>query len=284
MLAHVRGKPPGVHAALLLASVLALGDVTSRAAAIDAEAVRTALEVRSAEARAWDLEIEDGGATGEVRVVLTRGDERIRRSFVLAAEDEAGRSRELAAALALVIEQHAAERPAKRVKRDRARPGEPAPPEGWIAFGGRFGAGSPADPDGGATVRGGASWGRRIVQPIAQLATVHARAGNLQLDGFRTGVGVALGRAFGPWWVGGAAIPQLSWLRARDRVARDDVGLFTEITALAQWRRERLLAALRLGLDLATPPVRARGTHDHLRLGAVRFVLGVEVGFTLPRR
>lgn len=281
-LAYARGKPPGVHAALLLASVLALGEVVSRASAIDGEAVRDALEVRGGdEARTWDLAIDDGSATGEVRVALTRGDERIDRTFVLAAEDEDGRNRELAAALALVIEQHAAENPAP----GRTRPSkDDATPQGWLALGGRLGVGSPADPDGGATLRGGALWGRRHVQPIAQVASVHARAGDLRIDGVRTGVGIAFGTPIRAWWIGGAAIPQLSWLRARDRRTDDDVGLVTEITGLAQWRARRFIAGLRLGVDVTTPPVRARGRSEHLRLGIVRFVAAVEVGFTLPWR
>ncbi len=277
-----------MSAALLLASVLALGDVTSTSTSIDGDAVRSALEVRAGdEGRRWDLEIADGTATGEVHVVLRRGDERIERAFVVAAEDVDGRSRELAAALALVIEQHAAENPAATSVRsepplDRTPP--PSPPQGWLAFGGRIGVGSPADPDGGATLRGGVLWGRRILQPIAQLATVHARAGDLRLDGLRTGVGLALGGAAGPFWLGGAAIPQVAWLRARDEVKDDDVGLVTEITALAQWRSRGALVGLRLGLDLATPPTRVRGTDDRLRLGLVRFVAGLEVGFTIGPR
>lgn len=274
-----------MHAALLLAAVLAFGDVTSRSPSIDGEAVRSALEMRAGdEAQAWDLEIDDGTATGEVRVRLRRDDAHIDRTFVLAGEDTDGRSRELAAALALVIEQHAEAHPAHVTARDRKPPSKGMPPQGWLTLGGRVAAGAPADPDGGATLRGGVLWGRRHVQPIAQLATVHARANELRIDGVRAGVGVAGGAALGAWWVGGAAIPQLSWLRARDRRTVDDLGLVTEITALAQWRGRGALVGMRLGVDVATPPVRARGASDHLRLGIVRFVAGIEVGFTLPSR
>lgn len=289
-----------MHAALLLAAILALGEVTSRASSIDAAAVRTALELRAPDAAAWDVAIEDGAKPGEVRARLQRGDESIERSFVLAASDTDGRSRELAAALALVIEQHEQREdppapdpdpdptppptPEPSTQPPPAEPQSKQPVQGWLAIGARVGAGSPADPDGGVTLRGGLFWGRRHVQPIASFGTVHARRGNLKLDGLRTGVGVAGGVPLGPWWIGGSVIPQLSWLRARDRVPDDDVGLTTEIAALGQWRGRGLLVGLRLGVDVNTPPVRARGTQQHLRLGPVRFVLGIEVGFTLAPR
>lgn len=281
-------------AAVVLA--LRLGGVISRSAGVDGGAVDAALAIRAAdEMAAWTIEIDDVGV-GEVRVRLrhTSGRE-VERSYALAGTTVEERSRELAAALALVLEQQrseaAAARGAPKRRSSGAGPEAPAAPPrsvptaGWMSAGARVGAGRPADVDGGATLRGGLWWGRRILQPMAQLASVHARSGGLRVDGVRVGVGLGVGAPWRRWWFGGAVLSQIAWTRARDRGADGRVGSSTEITGLAQWRaRSGLFAGARLGVDVTAPPLRARGDAERLRLGLVRMVVGVEVGLQLPWR
>jgi len=272
---------------------LRLGGVVSRSADVDGGAVDAALAIRAGdEAAAWTIEIEDAGAS-EVRVQLrhTSGRE-VQRTYTLAGTTVEERSRELAAALALVLEQQRTEAASGRGRARTRGAAEtppassgPVAPAGWIAGGVRLGAGRPADVDGGATVRGGVWWGRRILQPMAQIASVHARSGGLRVDGVRVGVGLGAGAPWRQWWFGGAVLTQLAWTRARDRGADGRIGSSTEITGLAQWRAHSgLFAAARLGVDVTAPPLRARGDAERLRLGPVRAVLGVEVGLSLPWR
>lgn len=266
------------------ALALLWGGVTSRSGAVDPIAVDDALAVRAGpRADAWTILIEPAeDATVRVQLRHAGGDELI-RTYVLVGTTVEERSRELAAALALVLEQHQA------VPRDATRPAS-APevpariaPVGWIAAGGRVAAGRPADPDFGASLRGGLLWGRRILQPVAQLGSSHARRGSLRLDGVRLGVGLAVGAPWQRWWFGGAVVPQLVWLRARDRANDDAFGSATELTAMAQWRSTSgLLLAARAGAEVAAPPLRAVGKSDHLRFAPVRFVAGLEIGIQLP--
>lgn len=278
-------------AAIVLA--LGVGGVVSRSAAVDGGAVDAALAIRAAdEATSWSIEIDDANAT-EVRVRLRHdGGREVQRTYALAGTTVEERSRELAAALALVLEQQrdastrtgAKRSPAARRGKSAAPP-QAVAPSGWIAAGARLAAGRPADVDGGATVRGGLWWGRRILQPMAQLASVHARRGGLRVDGMRVGVGLGAGSPWRQWWFGGAVLSQLAWTRARDRGADGRVGSSTEITGLAQWRaRSGLFVAARVGLDVTAPPLRARGDAERLRFGPVRGVFGVEVGLQLPWR
>jgi hypothetical protein len=278
-------------AAIVLA--LGVGGVVSRSAAVDGGAVDAALAIRAAdEATTWSIAIDDASRT-EVRVLLRHDSGReVHRTYALAGTTVEERSRELAAALALVLEQQrdaSTRTGAKRSPADRRSesvpPAQAVAPSGWIAAGARLAAGRPADVDGGATVRGGLWWGRRILQPMAQLASVHARRGGLRVDGVRVGVGLGAGAPWRQWWFGGAVLGQLTWTRARDRGADGRVGSSTEITGVAQWRaRSGLFVAGRVGLDVTAPPLRARGDAERLRFGPVRAVLGVEVGLQLPWR
>lgn len=270
---------------------LRLGGVISRSTAVDGGAVDAALAIRVAdEAEDWTIEIDDASAA-EVRVLLRHQDGReVHRTYTLAGTTVEERSRELAAALALVLDQQRdaatrAERSPTQRRGGSKGSSSSVAPSGWISAGARVAAGRPADVDGGATLRGGLWWGRRILQPMAQLASVHARSGGLRVDGVRVGVGLGVGAPWRQWWFGGAVLTQLAWTRARDRGADGRVGSSTEITGLAQWRaRSGLFAGARLGLDVTAPPLLARGDAERLRLGPVRAVLGVEVGLQLPWR
>ncbi|MBK8238668.1 MAG: hypothetical protein IPK74_24340 [Deltaproteobacteria bacterium] len=264
---------------LVLALVLWLGDVRVRSDVVDDEATRRALTVRAgASADAWSIDVDDGSAPSEVRATLRhRGGREVQRSFVLASATTEERSRELAAALALVIEQQA---PIDAAPPTASLQTAVRDPIGWLAVGARLGAGRPADVDGGATLRGGARW--RYVQVVGSWASVHSRRDRLAVDGVRVGGGAAFGGSVGPWWIGGQVLPQLQWLFVRDRGRARGVTATTELAALAQLRTHGVWLGLRAGLELATPPVRLLGADDALRFGRARFVLGVEIGLQLP--
>jgi hypothetical protein len=278
-----------VIAWFVFALVLALGGVESRAPGVDAKATAAALRIRvGARAMSWTIAIEPTDRSDEVRVRMRHGSVReLERSFVLHGDSGEQRSRELAAALALVIEQHATDTsPVARRSGDAARSSSSRPPEGWLALGARTSVGQPPDPEGGITLRGGALWGRGIVQPLAVLGSAHARRQHLRVDGLRVGAGLAIGHVVpaAPLWLGGSVVPQLAWTLARGRGHAGGSSSITELAALAQLRLGGVLAALRLGIELGAPPLRASDRATELRFGVLRFVIGIEVGMTLPPR
>lgn len=272
----------------VLASALALGSLESSTSAVDADATAAALRIRVGErASRWTIAVARGEGAQQVHVRLRRGGEReLVHAFDLQGATTEERSRELAAALALVIEQHEAEAgeavPGSTDAHDEPR----VPPQGWLALGGRVSAGRPADAEGGLTLRAGATWGRAIVQPLALLGTIHARRDTLHVDGVRIGAGVALGHALPgtPLWLGGSVVPQAAWTLARGRGRASGWSSATELAVLAQLRAGAVLAALRLGIELAAPPLRASDRGTELRFGVVRFVFGLEIGVLLPPR
>lgn len=254
--------------------VMLLGaHVASHSTRIDEAATQQALEVRvGVQARTWHISIRDGNDGGFV-VELQRGRERpTRHEIRLAGTTNEQRSRELAAQLALIMERTPA----------------PAPVRGWLALGGRAALGRPPTPDGGITVRGGAWWGRELLQPIGALGWSHARRGNLRADALRVGAGLGVGARLPgrSWWLGGSAVPQIQWLWARDRGRDRGVAFVAELAGLAQWRHiSGVVAGLRAGVELTGPPLRLYGSDAELRFGAVRFMVGVELGLLFaPRR
>lgn len=254
-------------------------------ATIDGEAVTTALAVRLGDAsQRWTIEIHPGANTNEVAVVLRRDDGReLRRVVALEGETQDARARELAAAVSLAVEQDADEQAASPVPTAAPR-SSPVPPQGWVATGGRVALGRPTDATGGASLRGGALWGRRHVQPLVAITTEHARPGTARIDGVTVGAGVAVGAPFGRWWAGGAAIPSYAWTRAVRRADDRASSFVSELAALVQFRHGGLLVALRAGVDVRAPAVRLVGGDADHRLGNLRFVAGLEVGATFGAR
>lgn len=272
---------------LALVLVLVMGGVESRTSVVDGPATRAALRIRVGErASAWTITVEPGSTAKQVRVHMRHDAGReLEQSFALQGQSTEERSRELAAALALVIEQHATDTsPTSPKRHDRVAPA--AAPEGWLAVGGRVAVGHPPDPDGGVTLRGGVLWGRRIVQPIGSFATAHARRDTLRVDGVRFGAGVAIGSPIpgSPVWLGGAVLPQAAWTVARGRGRAGGWSSVTELAALAQLRVRPLLVGLRVGVELAAPPLKLEDRGAALRFGAARLVIGLEVGVLLPPR
>jgi hypothetical protein len=278
-----------------LALVLLIGGVESRAPAVDGVATGDALKIRVGDlASKWTIAIDQGAAESEVHVHMKHDNGlELEQWITLGGTTQEERSRELAAALALVIEQHVTDTspPPERVpdppkqppKKPPPKPAGPPPPEGWLAIGGRASIGSPVDPEGGATLRGGATWGRRIFQPIVSISSAHARRGSLSVDGVRVGAGLAIGSPIprSPVWIGGAAIPQAAWTLARGRGRASAWSSVTEVSALVQLRSRGVLVGFRVGVELAAPPLAASNENDRIRLGTARFVVGLEIGALL---
>ncbi|HET6584138.1 MAG TPA: hypothetical protein VFG69_11830 [Nannocystaceae bacterium] len=264
--------------------------VTSTSARFDAAATGQALEVRlGRRADHWQVEVEDDvdGRHARVHLRSNKGED-TQRTFVVTGATTEERSRELAAALALVIEEYLPPEPKPTTAKPKPTP-IPTPrkqPEGWLAVGARVGIGRPIDVAAGASLRGGALWGRRIVQPIGSLAWSRSRERGLVLDGVRFGAGVGVGADLPgtPLWLCGSVVPHAVWASARHTARDRGWTSATELSALLQVRAAWFFGALRVGADITAPPLRARGTGADLRWGSVRLLVGLELGLRLPPR
>jgi hypothetical protein len=284
-------EPGRVFAPLLVLVLATAPAVTSTSERFDAAATAAALEVRlGRRADDWEITVADEleGDNAVVQLRSKRGDDVV-RTFVVTGETTEDRSRELAAALALVIEEFLPPEPALPPPEPPPKPQPPPPeprkrPEGWLAVGGRVGLGQPIDLDAGPTLRGGALWGRRIVQPIVSVAWSRSRERGLTLDGIRFGAGLALGSDLPgtPLWLGGAVVPHALLAFARDTDRDRGWSSATEISALLQVRARWFYGGLRVGAEVTEPPLRAQGTDASLRWGHLRLVVGLELGLRLP--
>jgi hypothetical protein len=285
-----RGRVVALSLVFVLVAAPAVVSTSDR---FDADATAAALEVRlGRRADDWELTVADAleGDDAVVQLRSKQGDDVV-RTFVVTGETTEDRSRELAAAIALVIEEYlppvVVEPPPVKPPPPKPPPVvEPPPPEGWLAIGGRVGLGDPLDPDFGATLRGGAVWGRRIVQPLASVAWSRSTERGLSLDGIRFGAGAAFGHDLPrtPLWLGGAVVPHAMLAFAKDTQSDRAWSSSTELAALLQIRARWFFGALRVGAEITEPPLRARGTGASLRWGHVRFLVGLELGLRLPPR
>ncbi len=282
-------------AVVVAAAWVAGAVVSATTATIDPAGTEVALRVRLGQrVDRWQIAVHDGDTPGVVRVELQQGpSQTISRTVQLRGTTIEDRSRELAVALALVIEQEspgvASPPRTDPPPRSRVESAAPVAPTGWLAVAGRVAMGRPPDPDGGLGLRGGVTWGREFVQPLAVLGWTHAQRDGLRIDGVRFGVGVAAGAPFarGAFWAGGSVVPQFAWATARDRTRTSGASSTTEVAALLQARWPAWLLGLRLGAEVTAPPLRAIGERGRLRLGTLRFLVGLELGFRMaegPKR
>jgi hypothetical protein len=282
-----------VFAPWLAVVLLAAPAVTSTSERFDAAATAEALEVRlGRRADHWQVEVADDvdGQHAAVHLRSNEGED-TRRTFVVTGATTEERSRELAAALALVIEEYLPPEPKPTPPKPTPKPKPPIPPprkraEGWLAIGARVGVGRPTDVDAGGSLRGGALWGRRIVQPIGSLAWSRSRERGLVLDGVRFGAGVGVGADLPgtPLWLGAAVVPHAVWALARHTSRDRGWTSATELSALLQVRARWFYGGLRVGAEITAPPLRARGTGADLRWGSARLLVGLELGLRLPPR
>lgn len=281
---------------LLLAALVATApavQVRVEAVDVDAVAIQRGLELRLGEtARGWIVDVlpTDGGDHIHVRLQSPGGDQ-LHRSLTLEGEGVEERSRELASALAFIIEGQTVEGQTVAPAVVEPRPIASEAPEvvrGWVALGPRVGLGPPSgpDPDYGLAARGGVWLVREHVQPIVAFSWSRSADRDLVLDGLRFGAGAAFGTPLAGRrvWVGAGVIPHAAWTRADDLVAVAKWRSSTELAALLQVRGSWWVLGARTGLDLTLPPVRASGQDTALRWGPARFMIGLEFGLVLPPR
>lgn len=250
--------------------------VTSASTTVDAELVERGLRARVGEALdGWRVEIgeETGGA---VTVTLTQPDGgRDERDMQLAGETAEDRSRELAAALAIVVDQY--------VPPPETGPPEPPPPRNrmfYVSAGPRIAVGSPAHPDLGGNLAAGLWVLDEHLQPRIQGSYIASPTGRLLLHGVRFGAGLAAGGSVARHrlWLGALAMPQAQWAQARDRLVLDAWGFSLELSAVAQVRWDRVFLGARTGADLVLPPLTAKGAGVRVRWGTFRYMAALEVG------
>jgi len=296
--------PPASLAALAVLALLSPPTLDLRARAIDPVATEAGLRSRVTNLDDWQVSVADSSTPREVEVVLRSPDGRSqRRRIALDGTTPEDRSRELAASLALLIEQwddppangasHPPSSPTpptatsptvpdQPAAQPSTPPAAPAKPRGWLGLGPRLELGrSLVEP--GIDVHGGVWLLREHLQPLASLGWSIAARDGLALNSFRLGLGLAAGAPLattgsgpGRLWLGAHALAHGSITVAHDARNETTAASSTELGGLLQLRWPRWLIGLRSGVDLALPPLRARGDHARLQRGPAQFVLGVQ--------
>lgn len=279
-------------AARLLCLALALDPVVSfENADVDPVATTDGLRLRVGDALDdWTIRVRGTNVRAEVEVHLRApdGTEQM-RSVVLGATETRERSRELASALALIVEQHepaATEGNEGTYPRERGEEKRPPGVSGWMGVGPRVGLGPPSapDPDLGVTLDGGLWLLRDHLQPVLQAGWSRSTAGDLNVDGVRFGAGVLVGGSLvdGRLWLGVGAIGRAFWARAEDRRTDQRWVSSTELVTAVQLRtRHRFLLGFRTGADLTLPPLAVTGQRETLKYGPLRWIAGISLGFWL---
>jgi hypothetical protein len=250
----------------------------------------------------WHIAAEPGLTSNAVHVRLSHVDGReIERDIELEQVEIEARSRELATALALLVEQSEAEPPPPEPPPPEPPPPEPPPPEpipqpppdrprttGWIGALGHVGlnARAPISPDYGAGLAGGVWLDELHLQPVAQVAWSHAAGGDLRVDAVRFGAGLLAGSALvdGRLWVGGGAIGHAMWAIARAQSEARGWVSVTQLVASVELRGAFWMIGARVGVDLVLPPLTAHGNTGSRRFDAARPAFGLLLGVRLPPR
>ena len=263
-----------------------------RARSVDPAAVQQGLRLRVGEGfRRWTIEVDDATVPGQVDVRVRDRDGRIEaRSLTLDGQTVDERSRALASALALLVEQ-LAEREAGGATSEPAPAPEPAgstPISGFVGVGPRvaLNAGTPVHVDAGASLAGGAWLVRDHLVPVGELAWAHGRAGQLTVDALRLGAGLLGGAAAagGRAWGGGGALVRAQWARAHDSSTAAGWWASPAVVGAIQYRGRILVVGAWVGADLLLPPLRARGDAHVVRWSVLRPMATLHVGLRLPVR
>lgn len=274
-----------VLASLAALALLATPEIDLGAQAIDPIAAEAGLRSRVADLDHWQLRVRDSATPGTVQVELRGPDGRSqRRRIALDGTTAEDRSRELAASLALLIEQWNDPTPTT-TKPTTTKPTavDPPPPppapaiRGWLGLGPRLELGrSLIEP--GLDLQGGAWLLREHLQPLASLGGSLAARDGLSLTTLRLGLGLAAGAPLreGRLWLGAHALVHGSWTRVHDARSAAVWASSSELGGLLQIRWPRWLIGLRTGVDLTLPTLRAKGDHARLQRGPAQFVVGLQ--------
>lgn len=257
---------------------------------VDPDAVRQGLELRVGDQwLRWTIEVEDGPLSDQLEVRLRDDAGYVHtRGLTLPGSTIAERSRELAASLALVIEQleHRLESPDPPPAGPEPAVREPPEIHGYLGIGPRVALNvdrTPA-PDGGLGLVGGAWLLHDRLQPVAELSWGRSVAGELRVDALRLGGGLLAGRASprGRIWGGGGALMRAQWAQAMAiGTARGWWASPAAVGAL-QYRGRVVVAGAWLGADFLLPPLRARGDAHTVRWSMVRPMVALHLALRLP--
>jgi hypothetical protein len=273
---------PALTALALLALLAPPQLDLSSATAIDPRATTQGLHARVITLDDWSITVHDttpGSPGRAVDVWLSAPDGTSRqRRLPLAGTTVEDRSRELAASLALLIEQWD-DRPAEPPPSPTTRDAPAAPARAWLGLGPRLELAHPP-PEGGIDILFGAWLLRERLQPLLSVGWGATGRAGLSLHTVRFGAGLAAGSplARGRLWLGAHAIVHALWARAHDSRSATLWGSSSEVGGTLQLRGARWLVGVRTGLDLTLPELRARGNSARLRRGPVQWVLGVTFG------
>lgn len=249
-------------------------------AVVEAEAFERGLAARVGEDLAdWGVEVADVGEANAVEVTLRRPDGSVEtRRFELSPGDPEATSRELAASVALIIDEY--EPPAEPADEPDPPPPEPPARRGFVAIHGRVGLGSPTDLDAGGGLLGGAWLVREHLQPRFGVSWSISTRGPLTLQALRFGpeLGAGLPVADARLWLGGkvAARAVAVWAAASQT---DSTWVFSPAGGpLMQVRWSRVFVELSADAELHLRPVAARGDGRSLRWGILRFAAAAGFG------
>lgn len=270
--------PSSVLLAVLAAAAPSL-EVT--ATAVDPAATTAGLHARAGpRLDGWTVTVRDTAVANEVDAVLVAPDgHREQRRLVLTGATADDRSRELAASLALVVEDYDPVAPVKPETTPVDKP-PPAPKlRGWLGIGPRLEVGIP--PAGGLELAGGAWLLRDHLQPLAALAWSSTATQGLRMHTLRVGGGVAAGAPLlaGKIWLGGHVLMHAQWVQARDAEVASAWTAATEVGGIVQVRWSRLVLGGRTGVDFNYPPLALQGNAARLTRGPAGWLLAVHVGF-----
>ncbi len=287
-MALMRPVSPALTALVALALV-APPQLDLHAAVIDTQAATQGLRARVIHLDDWSITVRDATTTTNtttspelaVEVWLRAPDGTShQRRLPLAGTTIEDRSRELAASLALLIEQWD-DRPPPSTAPPLANPSAPATrdarlPRAWLGLGPRLGL-ARWPPEAGLDLLFGA-WllGERL-QPLLSAGWSATGREGLGLQTVRFGAGLAVGSplARGRLWLGAHGLVHALWARAHDSRTATLWASSSELGGTFQVRGARWFVGVRTGLDLALPELRVRGNNAYLRRGPVQWVLGV---------
>lgn len=254
---------------------------------IDPAATAHGLHARVGSLGGWSIDVHDAGVADRVEVVLRSPDGRTQTRWLALVDASAeDRSRELAASLALLIEQW--DDPPEPDPVDLPGPGpQPQPPapqpaatptRGWLGVGPRGELGR--SPLGGVDLLGGAWLLREHLQPLVSVGWAATASQGVSLHTVRFGAGLAAGAplARGRLWLGAHALVHGLWARAHDARTQTLWAGSGEAGGTLQIRGRRWLVGVRTGVDVLLPPLRVRGDLALLRQGPVHWAVGLSFG------